>query len=191
MGRDSSSVDSSPAIFLDRDGVINAPFVRDGKPFPACSVEEFIILPGVSEACDLFRGAGFKLVIVTNQPDVGRGTLTAEAVETIHRHMCQRLPIDLVEVCFDAGDVPRSGYRKPAPGMVIRAAKTLNIDLKRSYMIGDRWRDIECGHAAGCATILIDYNYRESIDREPDFRCADLLSAAKLILSPTEKGGTA
>lgn len=171
------------AVFLDRDGVINAPTVRNGKPYPPRSLEEFAVLPGVPEACVRLRTAGFDLIVATNQPDVGRGDLPLATVEGIHRRMCELLPITRVEVCYDAGGDQSSEFRKPMPGMLLRAANELGIDLSSSYMVGDRWRDIDCGHAAGCTTIFIDYGYSEPLNKQPDFRAADLLDASSIILS--------
>ena len=171
------------AVFLDRDGVINQPKVIDGKPYPPASIDEFILLPDVVEACQSLRRSGLLLVIVTNQPDVGRGTLSREAVEAIHALMSKLLPIDRVEVSYDSGrENPPSEFRKPRPGMLLRAAAELGIDLKRSFMVGDRWRDIDCGHAAGCTTIFIDYGYAEPLRQPPHFRVANLGEAARIIL---------
>jgi D-glycero-D-manno-heptose 1,7-bisphosphate phosphatase len=172
------------AVFLDRDGVINQSKVVAGKPYPPLSIEEFLILPGVADACRKLKEAGFLLVVATNQPDVGRGTLQREIVDRIHEHMCRELPIDRVEVCFHPG---KGGSdcecRKPKPGMLRRAARELHIDLGRSWMVGDRWRDIDCGHAAGCRTVLIDYGYDEPLKQQPDFRASNLAEAAGLILN--------
>lgn len=171
------------AVFLDRDGVINRPLVREGKPYPASSLEEFEILPGVAEACARFKAAGFLLVVATNQPDVGRGTLPRGAVEAIHEFMRQQLPIDQVQVCYHPGKgESECNCRKPKPGMLFRAARELGIDLTTSWMVGDRWRDIDCGHVAGCRTILIDYGYAEELHQAPHYRVANLLEAAKIIL---------
>ena len=171
------------AVFLDRDGVINQPKVVEGKPYPPAAVEEFILLPGVVEACQSLKQAGFLLVVVTNQPDVGCGTLSREAVEAIHAHLCKLLPIDRVEVSYDSGrENPPSEFRKPRPGMLLRAAGELGIDLEKSFMVGDRWRDIDCGHAAGCTTIFIDYGYDEPLRQPPHFRVANLMAAARIIL---------
>lgn len=170
------------AVFLDRDGVINKALVREGKPFPPRSVQEFALLPGVEEGCALLRYAGFLLVVATNQPDVGRGTLDQAVVEEIHARMCELLPIDRVEVCYDPGKGESSEFRKPNPGMLLRAAEALKIDLPRSFMIGDRWRDIDCGFAAGCRTIFIDYGYTEGLRQHPDFRAASLLDAARIVV---------
>jgi D-glycero-D-manno-heptose 1,7-bisphosphate phosphatase len=182
-----SDTDAFPAhrraIFLDRDGVINRPLIRDGKPFPPVSVDEFEILPGVTEACEALKGLGFLLVVATNQPDVGRGTLVREEVETVHRWLLQQLPIDRLMVCFHGGAAfgDPCDCRKPQPGMLWEAAKALKIDLAKSFMIGDRWRDVDCGFNAGCQTIFIDWGYEEKLNREPDFRARDLLGAAQLI----------
>ena len=171
------------AVFLDRDGVINLAEVIEGKPFPPVTTEEFTILPGVKEACRRLKEAGFLLVVATNQPDVGRGTLKREVVEEIHAYMCGQLPMDRVEVCYHPGQGDsKCDCRKPQPGMLRRAAKELNIDLAASWMVGDRWRDIDCGHAAGCRTVFIDYGYNETLKQQPDFRAGSLLEAADLIL---------
>lgn len=174
------------AVFLDRDGVINRSVVRDGKPYPPPSLAEFEFLPYVDEACRLLKEAGFLLIVATNQPDVGRGTQRQAVVEEMHRHMCDTLPIDRVEVCYDGGDKP-SDFIKPAPGMLLRAAREMEIDLARSFMVGDRWRDVDCGIAAGCVTMFIDYGYREQLRGEPDFLVCNLLEAARLILSFSSK----
>src|SRR6266853_3102877 len=138
-----SEVGMTRAVFLDRDGVINRAVVRDGKPYPPQSVAEFELLPDVAEACAQLKRAGFLLVVATNQPDVGRGTQRREEVEAMHAAMCAALPIDRVEVCYDPGQGQPSEFRKPAPGMLLRAAREMDIDLPASFMIGDRWRDID------------------------------------------------
>lgn len=170
------------AVFLDRDGVINRALVRDGKPYPPGSLAEFEILPGVPDACAQLKAAGLLLVVATNQPDVGRGTQRREDVETMNAAMCAALPIDRVEVCYDPGQGQPSEFRKPAPGMLLRAARELGIDLTVSFMVGDRWRDIDCGAAAGCRTIFIDYGYAEELRARPDFTVANLSDAAAIIL---------
>ena len=171
------------AVFLDRDGVINRPVVRDGKPYAPASLAEFVLLPGVPEACAELQAAGFLLVVATNQPDVGRGTQRREEVEAMHAAMCAALPLDRVEVCYDPGQGTPSEFRKPAPGMLLRAARALGIDLARSFMVGDRWRDIDCGAAAGCRTVFIDHGYAESLRATPDFRAASLRAALPFLLS--------
>jgi D-glycero-D-manno-heptose 1,7-bisphosphate phosphatase len=177
-----------PAVFLDRDGVINRALVREGKPYPPAGADEFEILPGVPEACRKLKEAGFLLVVATNQPDVGRGTLPREVVEDFHARMCRDLPIDRVEVCYHAGGgEPPCDCRKPRPGMLLRAAREMDLDLARSFMVGDRWRDIDCGQAAGVTTILIDYGYAEALRRPPHHRAHSLREAADIILGLARK----
>ena len=171
------------AVFLDRDGVINRPVVRDGKPFPPITVDEFELLPDVAEACARLRAAGYLLILATNQPDVGRGTLAQEIVEAMHSKMLTLVPMDRVEVCYDPGQGIPSDFRKPAPGMLLRAAAELGIDLRASWMVGDRWRDIDCGARAGCRTVFIDWGYDELLRTQPDFRVANLGEAAAVILA--------
>ena len=169
-----------PAVFLDRDGVINRSVVRDGKPYPARSLDEFELYPGTVEACTLLHRMG-PLIIITNQPDVGRGTLERDIVESIHTEMCRVVPISRVEVCYEDGRQADSQFYKPATGMLLRAAKALNLDLLNSVMIGDRWRDIDCGHAAGCLTIWIDRGYAEPLRCAPDHVVSSLPEAAQLL----------
>jgi D-glycero-D-manno-heptose 1,7-bisphosphate phosphatase len=181
---------SHAAVFLDRDGVINRAVVRERKPYPPASVDEFTLLEGVGEACRLLKRAGFLLVVVTNQPDVGRGTQSMQAVEDMHAAMCKALPIDRVEVCYDADDSTGSLRRKPKPGMLLDAARELHINLPRSFMVGDRWRDIECGRGAGCTTVFIDYGYDERLRAQPDFTVVSLLDAAEQIIARIESEAT-
>jgi D-glycero-D-manno-heptose 1,7-bisphosphate phosphatase len=175
------------AVFLDRDGVINRPLIRHGKPYPPACLDEFEILPGVGDACRLLKGLGFLLVVATNQPDVGRGTLPRASVETIHVWLSKQLPIDAIFTCFHAGEAYGQvcDCRKPRPGMLLQAASELQIDLANSFMIGDRWRDVECGLNAGCKTIFIDWGYEETLKKQPDYRAGNLLEAANLIKTLT------
>jgi D-glycero-D-manno-heptose 1,7-bisphosphate phosphatase len=172
------------AVFLDRDGVINRPLIVDGKPYPPHKIADFEILPGVDQACSNLKNAGYLLVVVTNQPDVGRGILKKEVVESIHETMMRQLPVDRVEVCYHAGTEfgEECECRKPQPGMLVNAAIALDVDLSRSFMVGDRWRDISCGKRAGCLTIFIDWDYNELLREQPDFRVANLSEAVEWIL---------
>jgi len=178
------SVSLRRAVFLDRDGVINRALERERKPYPPTSVAEFEILPEVPDACARLKQAGYLLVVATNQPDVGRGTLAQSAVEAIHEFMRAKLPIDRVEVCYHAGKGKSDcDCRKPRPGMLLRAARELGLDLPRCWMVGDRWRDIDCGHGAGCRTVFIDRGYAEELRQRPEFTAGNLLEAAKIILA--------
>jgi D-glycero-D-manno-heptose 1,7-bisphosphate phosphatase len=172
------------AVFLDRDGVLNRPVVRLGKPFPPADLASFEIYPDASDSCRLLKAEGLLLVVVTNQPDVGRGLQSRDVVEAMHRRLQEALPLDRIEVCFDPDDTTASGYHKPAPGMLFRAADALGIDLRRSYMVGDRWRDVDCGRAAGCTTVFVDRGYEERLRSPADVTVHGLLEAAEWI---TEK----
>ncbi len=176
------------AVFLDRDGVINRAFVRDGKPFPPPTPQELEILPGVAEALRELKANGFKLLLVTNQPDVGRGKLSVQTLDAMHEDLRAHLPLDDILVCCHT-DQDKCDCRKPMPGMIIEAARKHNIDLAASFMVGDRWRDIDAGYNAGCKTILIDYGYSERPpDHEPDLRVGSLREAADWIIRATPKG---
>ena len=174
-----------PAIFLDRDGTLNAPIVREGKPHPPTKASEFQLLSGVAEGCRQLRSAGYTLVVVTNLPDVGRGTQSQVAVEAMHAHLLRLIPeISLIEVCYDAGGTnPPSEFRKPAPGMLHRAAAELQLNLNQSWMIGDRWRDVDCGARAGCKTVFIDYGYNEELRLKPDHTVHSFPEAVGIILA--------
>jgi D-glycero-D-manno-heptose 1,7-bisphosphate phosphatase len=170
------------AVFLDRDGVINKAIVRAGKPYPPANVTELEILPRVSEALNKLRDAGFVLIVVTNQPDVARGTASRADVESINAALGKSLPIDEFSVCYHVGS-DNCECRKPKPGMLLQAIRKWNLDLSISYIVGDRWRDIEAGQRAGCKTIFVDYGYDEKQPERCDHRVASLWEAANIICS--------
>ncbi|MFD1625115.1 D-glycero-alpha-D-manno-heptose-1,7-bisphosphate 7-phosphatase [Azospirillum griseum] len=169
---------SHAAVFLDRDGVINRAIVRNGKPYPPPDLDSFELLPGVADALTRLKGAGYRLVVVTNQPDIVRGTQDGKVVEAMHDRLRAELPLDGIEMCCDE----TSDRYKPQPGMLRDAARDLGIDLSRSAMVGDRWRDVDCGKAAGCFTIFIDRGYAESLRAAPDAVCDGLPAAVDVIL---------
>jgi D-glycero-D-manno-heptose 1,7-bisphosphate phosphatase len=139
------------------------------------------LLPGVADALEQLKRAGFVLIVVSNQPDVARGTTTREVVEQIHARLADTLPIDRFMVCYhDTAD--NCECRKPRAGMLLASAKELQLDLAASYMVGDRWRDMEAGKRVGCKTLFIDYGYDEEPPAEYDFRVASLAEAASVIL---------
>lgn len=169
------------AVFLDRDGVINAAVVREGRPFPPATVAETRILGGVPQALALLREAGFRLAVITNQPDVARGTQTLEEVEAINAFLRSKLLLDHFEVCYhDESDL--CDCRKPKPGLIYRSALALGVDVTTGFVVGDRWRDIEAGRAAGCRTVWIDRGYAERSPVEYDHRTNSLLNAATWIV---------
>ena len=170
------------AVFLDRDGVINRCVIRERKPYPPSSIHELEILPGVPEALEKLRESGFLLICVTNQPDVARGTQKREAVEAIHKFLRKSLCLDEILVCYH-DDNDRCRCRKPLPGMLLDAAERFSIVLEESFMIGDRWRDIEAGRRADCTTVLIDYHYAETERCQPHVCVSSLPEAVDWILN--------
>ena len=175
-----------PAVFLDRDGTLNRQVIRDGVPYPPQTVGEFELFPGVTEACAQLAAAGYVLVLATNQPDVGRGTQSQAVVEAMHAKLRQLVPaIAHIEVCYAPGRPgdPPDLRRKPEPGMLLESSLLLGLDFGRSWMIGDRWRDIDCGQRAGVRTVFIDFGYAEKLHTAPDFTVSSFAEAARIILA--------
>jgi len=170
------------AVFMDRDGVLNRALVRDGEPYPPANVCEVEILPGTAEAMRRLKEAGFVLIVVSNQPDVARGTTPQETVEAINAYLASRLPVDRFIMCYhDSGD--GCDCRKPRPGMLLAGAGEFSVDLASSYMVGDRWRDVEAGIAAGCRTVFIDYGYDEQQPQSITMKVSSLHEAVLIILN--------
>jgi D-sedoheptulose 7-phosphate isomerase len=188
MAQPSKANGKHRAVFLDRDGVINRVFVHAGKPHPPKNLQELELLPGVPEALRDLKQHGYELLLVTNQPDVSRGMQSQQSVEAIHRVLSSQLPLDDILVCFHT-DEDACDCRKPLPGMLHDGAEKHNVDLAASFMVGDRWRDIEAGHHAGCKTILVDHGYSERApDPPPDHRVRSLREAADWILGVKPNG---
>ncbi len=171
------------AVFLDRDGVLNDAIVREGKPFPPASLAELRVADDVLPALTQLKQAGFLLLGATNQPDVVRGKTARETVEAMNTHLMQTLPLDEMRVCYH-DDEDNCACRKPKPGLILSAAEKFGVDIKNSFMIGDRWRDVEAGYQAGCKTVWINRGYQE---REPlsapDKEVKNLSEAAAWILN--------
>jgi len=174
---------SRAAVFLDRDGVLNEAVVTDGVPHSPAGLEEFRLVPGAAEALHRLKAAGFALIVVTNQPELRRGRISRQLLEAMHARLVAALPLDAVYVC-DHDEIDACACRKPKPGLLLRAAAELDLDLASSYLIGDRWRDVDAGAAAGCKTVLIDYGYRERPPTStPSRRVASLAEAVAWIIA--------
>ena len=172
--------------------MLNEAVMRDGKPYPPASAAEVEIVADAAAALERLKARGLPLIVVTNQPDVARGTQTAEAVEAIHERIRRELPVDDVLSCFH-DDADGCSCRKPKPGLILEGAERHGIDPRRSFMIGDRWRDIDAGKGAGCRTIWIDRGYRErGPSHAPDARVGSLSEAVTWILQQidSEENGT-
>lgn len=173
------------AVFLDRDGVINRTSVRDGKPYAPRVLADFRMLPGAAAAIARLRKAGFAVIVVTNQPDIGNGLVDPAVVEAMHERLRARAPVDDIRVCPH----PREAgcdCRKPRPGMLLAAARDWDIDLGRSYMVGDRAGDVGAGRAAGCRAIFITRQYSEDKPKHPVVSVRSLAAAAAFILNDSE-----
>ena len=177
---------SNPAVFLDRDGVLNEAVLRHGKPHPPATLDELRISGDARSSLERLRDAGFLLVVVTNQPDIARGIARTQDLLAIHEALREQLPIDEIYVC-EHDDPDHCACRKPKPGLLHRAVDELGIDLEHSFLIGDRWRDIDAGSAAGCKTVWIDRDYNERPPRhQPDVRVRSLADAVAWILEQPE-----
>ena len=171
-----------PAVFFDRDGVLSQAILVDGRPHPPRDESELHLESGAAAVCRRLREAGVPMVVVTNQPDIARGTLSRETVDRLNALLKETLLLDAVYVC-PHDDADACACRKPAPGMLLDAARDLGLDLARSVMVGDRWKDVQAGKAAGCATVFVDRGYRERRPEEPDLVVRELPEAVDWILA--------
>jgi len=170
------------AVFLDRDGVINKSLIRDGLPYAPTTLADFEILPGVAEALFKLRQWGYLNIIVTNQPDIKTGKLLPEVLDQMHERLLKELTLDFIQFCTHV-DSDKCTCRKPNPGMLINVANKLQIDLCASWMVGDRWRDINAGQAAGCRCCFLDHEYLERQPKEPFYSASSLPEAVDIILA--------
>ncbi len=188
MGVHGGDAVKNKAVFLDRDGVLNRAVVRNGTPYPPANAAELVLTPNAKETLQGLKAQGFLLLVVTNQPDVAKRITRRAAVEEINRKLASELPVDDVFVCYHQ-DTDHCDCRKPKPGMILDAARKHNVDLAESFMVGDRWRDVEAGQNAGCRTIFIDGGYEERQPARPaDARVHSLKEAADWILEACRKG---
>jgi D-glycero-D-manno-heptose 1,7-bisphosphate phosphatase len=145
-------------------------------------LEDFELYPGVVEAILKLKSADFLTIIVTNQPDVSRGWVEEERVHLINNKIRELISIDDIKICFHDNS-SNCECRKPMPGMLLEAASEWDIDLSKSFMVGDRFGDVSAGVSAGCVTILVGEGDLKGEHPEPDYRASSLLEAAAKILS--------
>jgi len=176
--------ESQRAVFLDRDGVINRVVVRDCQVGSPRSLAEFEFESGIGKPIERLRAAGYRLFVVTNQPDVARGLLDAEALAAMTDQIKAVLPIDGVKVCPHQ-DSDQCACRKPRPGMLMELAAREGLELRASFLIGDSWKDAGAARAAGCKSIILDRPYNQEV--RADFRVSDLVGAARVILQETPR----
>jgi D-glycero-D-manno-heptose 1,7-bisphosphate phosphatase len=169
------------AVFFDRDGVLNQAVVREGRAYAPVAVQDFVILPEAVESVSQIRRAGFLAIVVTNQPEIARGELSWETLHRMHHHLQTTVGVDAIYVCPHDPSAGCSCH-KPQPGLLLTAAQEWHVELSTSFLIGDRWRDVQAGQAAGCSTVLIERSY--SGNAQADCRAPDLGSAIRYILTP-------
>ena len=172
------------AVFLDRDGVINQAQVRDGHPFSPADMTEFFWVEPIKEVTLELKSLGYLLFCVTNQPDVGRGLQSREVVESFHTAILTELPIEKIFACYH-DDSDQCSCRKPRPGLIVDAQKEYSLDLSASWLVGDRWKDIDAGTAAGCNTVFLEYEYDEKLRTKPDHTISKLAQLVPLIRGET------
>lgn len=183
-----------PAVFLDRDGVLNEAPVVDGRALSPTAAADLQVLPGVPKAVDRLRRAGFALVAVTNQPDIASGRVPADVVDAMHASLVASLRLDAVYLC-PHDTAAGCECRKPKAGMLHEAAAAHALDLAGSWMVGDRWVDVAAGRKAGVRTILVERPYSWAPTNSgappdglrPDAIATDLARAVDVILG-REKG---
>ena len=168
------------SVFLDRDGVINKAYIKDGLPQSPNSLNELKILPGVRESIIKLKKLNFICLMVTNQPNVSRKKIDKNSVIQMNNFLKNEIALDDIFVCYH-DDSDNCNCRKPKPGLLLQAGKKWDVDFKKSFMIGDRWRDIQAGEKVGCKTIFLDYKYNEKKPKKPDFVSDSLLNAAHII----------
>jgi D-glycero-D-manno-heptose 1,7-bisphosphate phosphatase len=174
------------AVFFDRDGVLTDAPVADGQALAPKKAADLVVLPGAREAVAAVHALGGLALVVTNQPDVARGTLDPGELDLMHERLAGEVGVDAIRVCPHDG-VDRC--RKPQPGMLLDLAREHDVDLARSYMIGDRWVDIAAGAAVSSTTILVEHphSWRATSSGapprglEPDHRVPDVLAAAHIV----------
>ena len=178
------------AVFLDRDGVLNRAVIREGRPFPPANEAQLEITADAKRLLQRLKERGYRLLVVTNQPDVSKGITARETVEAINLRLTKELPLDDILVCYHT-DADECDCRKPKPGLLLEAARRHQIDLAASFMVGDRWRDVEAGQRAGCRAILIEDEYAEKAPAQPpDSEVHSLREAVDWILQTTREGVT-
>lgn len=166
------------AVFLDRDGVLTVPEFRDGRSFAPTRLDAFALYDDAAASVEQLKSAGFTVIVVTNQPDVSTGRMAPDTLDQMHERLRAEVAVDDIEVSIATGAAP-DGRRKPAPGMLIDAARKWDLDLAQSYMVGDRASDIACGMAAGCRTVFIDRGY--SAETPPNDQNATVRNLAEAI----------
>jgi D-glycero-D-manno-heptose 1,7-bisphosphate phosphatase len=166
------------AVFFDRDGTLMVEVHYCGDP------ARVRVFPGVPDALRKLKEAGFRTFVITNQTGIGRGLITEAQYHAVQEELLRQIGAGLIDAIYFCADLPAvpSTRRKPEPGMVLEAAADYDIDLARSYFIGDKSTDIECGQRAGTRTILVLTGYGAEQGSQPDFTAHDITQAVQIVL---------
>lgn len=173
------------ALYLDRDGILNKVVMRDGIVGSPRNKTEFEILEDAHYLTELAFELGMKSIVVSNQPDVERGLMTLEELETINDLLRDEMLIEHIQFCTSGDDEEHD--RKPNPGMLLDTANMYKIDLSESFFVGDGWKDVEAGKRAGVKTILLQTDYNKDIHGSADYNCDSIKEIVELIKSLNEK----
>jgi len=177
---------TKPAVFVDRDGVINIPLFSNGRSYAPRRLKDFILYSDAATSVDRLKKNGFLVVVVTNQPDVGAGKVGKKIIEEMHKRLRSTVAVDEIEVCYETKE-EATDRRKPGAAMLFEAATKLGIDLNHSYMVGDRSSDVETARRAGVTPIFIDHGYSEPLPPAPTQTVASLEQATDWILDQDAK----
>tara|TARA_Y100001958_G_C21165319_1_gene498290 strand:+ start:131 stop:685 length:555 start_codon:yes stop_codon:yes gene_type:complete len=177
-------VNFNKAVFLDRDGVLVKSIIKNKKGYAPLNLQNFKIYKHSKRCVKKLSSIGFKIFVVTNQPDVGKKILPKKKLNQMHKILRKKTSIKNIYTCIHTAK-QFCMCRKPKPGMLIKAAKDHNIDLKKSYMVGDRAKDIACGKRAGCKTIFINRNYKEKKPKSQNASFKNLIEATNYIIERT------
>ena len=171
---------NNKAFFLDRDGIINVPIISNQKPFSPRKVEDFHLHPSIKKIFQKLREHKFMIIVCTNQPDITRRLMLQEQLDNMHKIITEHLQPDAIYVC-PHDNCDQCNCRKPRPGMILRASEEFSIDLKKSYVLGDRSSDVQAATAAGCFSIFLDYNYLEPKPAQADYIITNLEEILEII----------
>jgi|TARA_B100001175_G_scaffold313455_1_gene321083 D-glycero-D-manno-heptose 1,7-bisphosphate phosphatase len=173
------------AVFLDRDGVLSKTHIKKGKSFAVKKLKDFKLFYGSEESVKKLKLAGFMVIVVTNQPDVGKKIISRIVLKKMHDRLKKKTKVDAIYSCTHSQD-DNCFCRKPKPGMILNAAKKHNINLKKSFMVGDRSSDILAGKKAKCRSIFLDKKYFEKKPKVQEATFNNLVQATNYILKQTQ-----
>jgi len=176
------SIFKNKSLFLDRDGIINKSIILNRKPYSPRSLEEFEIFEGIDLLLNQISKLGFLLIVITNQPDLATNHITKSTLNKFHQLISDKINISKFYVC-EHTSLDNCSCRKPRTGLIKNAVKDYNLDLSKSYFIGDRWKDIDAANSDGIYSIFVDYNYKEKLKTKPKKIVNSSVTACEFIIT--------